>query len=277
MKFDSINRLTLFGFALAGIIFSGVIGVSAQGPVANESRVENVNLAANTQESIELIIRNYLLKNPSIIREAMQALQAQEAAENQRRVAESLRTLKSDLYSDTESPSIGNAKADVPIVVFFDYNCGHCKNSLPALQNLVASDPSIRIVYKELPIMGPQSQTAAFAALAAKRQGKYAEFHVALMESVEINEEVIKSISDRLGLNYATLQKDMSDPRLNEALNRNLRLASTLGINGTPGYVVGGQIIPGAIDAGTLMNFLNVERGKLKEVKSAGKDVGAMK
>ncbi len=147
--------------------------------------------------------------------------------------------------------------------MFFDYNCGYCKTTLPELTALISKDPSLRVVYKELPILGPQSQVAAQAALAAHRQGKYSEFHNALIETEGASDDEIKSVSDRLGLNYATLKKDMEDPNLNESLNNNQTLALSLGISGTPAYLIGDQIIPGAIDSVALAKLVSEERAKL--------------
>ena len=277
MKFNLAYRFTCFAILMAVVVLSGITQVWAQTSKTTKISSKSATVTNKERKSIELIIREYLLANPSIIRDAMQALQIQEEKEKRQRAAESLKILKSDIYSDPESPSVGNAKADVSIVVFFDYNCGHCKNTLPALQGLLSKDPSLRIIYKEFPILGPESQLASLAALAAKRQGKYSEFHHALMASSEINNSVIKGISDSLKMNYTTLQKDMSDPKLNEALNRNLRLASSLGINGTPAYIVGNQIIPGAIDSESLKRVVQAERENLAKTKTLGKNIGTMK
>jgi protein-disulfide isomerase len=114
--------------------------------------------------------------------------------------------------------------------------------------------------------MSLQSQIAAKAALAAQRQGKYLEFHNTLLESDSSSDETIKSISDKLGLNYAALQKDMDDPKINQALERNHRLATALGVNGTPSYLIGEQFIPGAIDSASLAKVMSDERAKLINV-----------
>lgn len=220
---------------------------------------------APTRAEIENIVREYLIKNPSVIREALQALEAQEAAEKSRLAAQRLTSLTTEIYADPDSPVAGNAAADISVVVFFDYFCGYCRKSLPALPALLAQDPSLRIIYKELPIMGPASQTASLAALAAGRQGKYVEFQQALVTARDTEEPTLKEIAHRLGLNYAQLHKDMSDAKLGEALARNHQLAAALEIGGTPCYVVGGQIIPGAVDADTLTRIIAAERAKKAE------------
>ena len=150
--------------ALAAILLLGVSRTQAQTPANVAPSPTPLPISKDQRETIETVIREYLLKNPSIVREAMQALQAQEEKEKQERAANSLKSLEKDIYSDLDSPTVGNPKGDVSIVVFFDYHCGYCKQSLPALRELLTRDSSIRIVYKEFPILGPESQVAARAA-----------------------------------------------------------------------------------------------------------------
>lgn len=258
----AIIRRTLI-INLAVILFIGLIQIQAQTTTTVKISSSNENISEPQKEAIENIVRDYLLKNPIVIREAMQALQVKEEQEKQELVANNLRNLRKEIFSDPNSPTTGNSNADISIVAFFDYNCGHCKNSLPALNEILKTDSSVRIIYKEFPILSPQSQLGAQAALAANRQGKYVEFHNALIAAQEINEDVIKQISEKLGLNYETLKKDMNDGKTNESLANNYKLATDLGINGTPAYIVGGQIIPGAVNADALTNIIAAERAKL--------------
>jgi protein-disulfide isomerase len=261
MKRPIIKRLLVLNLAM--ILSFGMFEVQAQTLKTVKSAERTTTSDKTATEAIEKIVREYLLKNPSIIREALDALQAQEAREKQLQVASNLKMLKKELYFDPESPTAGNPEGDVSIVVFFDYNCGYCKTSMPAVRAILSRDSSIRVVYKEFPILGPQSEFGAMAALAANRQGKYSAFQIALLESDEINDKSIKAISDKLGLNYAALRKDMDDPKIAEALMRNLKLAQSLSIDGTPGYIVGEQIIPGAIDAAVLADIVKTERTRL--------------
>lgn len=256
-------------FTSAGILFlslvaSSVVEVNGQAkqPIGfDPSIVVSPSTAAeNDVEAIEKIVRNYLMKNPAVIREAMQALQAQELKEKQERAANQMKEFRSEILFDPGSPIGGNAKGDISIVVFFDYNCGYCKQTLPQLQSISEKDPLVRIVYKEFPVLGPQSTFAARAALAASRQGKYVEFHNALMTAESTDEDSIKSISKTLGIDYSKLQKDMADPQIDEQITRTQRLAGSLDINGTPAYIIGDRIIPGAIDAESLTNILVAER-----------------
>jgi protein-disulfide isomerase len=276
MKPTVVNRIAFITLAAAVILLLSLSYGSAQTPASTKTGPTTEPVTKEQRETIEKIIREYLLKNPSLIRDAMQALQAQEEKEKQERAANSMKELKSDIYSDPDSPIAGNPKGDVTIVVFFDYNCGYCKKSLPELQALLDKDPMLRVIYKEFPILGAQSQISATAALAAKRQGQYAAFNHALFAADGAGDGMIKGVSDRLKLNYAKLQQDMADPKLNEELERNMKLATALDINGTPAYIVGNQIIAGAIDMDALAKLVAAERAKLvtsraPEIKAGSK------
>lgn len=217
------------------------------------------------RSAIEMIVTDYLVKNPSVIREAMQALELQEQREAELRIAESLRANEQQLFADADSPVAGNAAGDVSVVVFLDYNCGYCRSTLPHLQSIAESDPGVRIIFKEFPILGMQSHTAALAALAAKRRGKYLEFHNELLVAEAAGEGSIREISQKLGLDFARLQKDMADPELADQINRNLQLAASLSINGTPAYIVGDQLIPGALNLESLKTFIGIARAKAEQ------------
>ena len=257
-----INQFVML-VALLGIGFSLTI---AQTPTKGTTNTPKP-VAAEQRETIETVVREYLLKNPSILREMTQSLQAQEEKERQERAAANLKTHKTELYADLDTPIVGNPKGDVTIAVFFDYNCGYCKKTLPGLQTLIAKDPSLKVVYKEFPVLGAPSLLGARAALAAHKQGKYAAFHEALVQLPNITLEEIKALSERLGLNYERLVKDLEDAKTMEALERNAQLASALEINGTPAYIVGDQLIPGAIDADALAQLVAMERAKSTKAK----------
>jgi protein-disulfide isomerase len=187
-------------------------------------------------------------------------LQVQEEKEKRERAAANMELLRSEIYSDADSPVAGNAKGDVSVVVFYDYFCGYCRRTLPALDTLLVNDHAVRIIYKEFPILGPQSLAAAKAALAAGRQGKFVEFHRELVNADGAGADVIKAVAERLGLDYAKLQKDMLDPKIGAAIDRNIRLAEALHINGTPAYLVGDRLIPGAIDSESLARLIKDAR-----------------
>ena len=250
--------------AIVTVLLIGISAVSAQKKVKTSVSDSNAE-----KQTIEKIVREYLLENPEIIREAMQALQAKEEKAKIQLTAENLKKLNAEIYSDQDSPIGGNPEGDVTIVAFFDYYCGYCRQSLPNLENLVANDKSVRIIYKEFPIMSQKSDVVARAALAAKRQGKYLEFHKALLETDEIGGEAVEFVSKKLNLDFERLQKDMNDPKIVEVLYRNAKLAESLNVSGTPAYIIGGQIIPGAINADSLSKIVAAEREKLPKTKIA--------
>jgi protein-disulfide isomerase len=254
------------------VFFATAVNGFGQGPTRQASQSQQTNSTATStegeQKAIEDIIRNYLLKNPIVIREALKALQIQEQKDKEERTANLIKELRSEILSDPNSPIGGNRDGDVSIVVFFDYNCGYCKQTLPQLQSILENDPLVRVVFKEFPVLGPQSWFAAKAALAAARQGKYVEFHNALMTAENTDEDSITSVSKTLGIDYTKLQKDMADPQIDEQLARVQRLAGTLDINGTPSYIVGDRIIPGAIDAESLTRFVMLERKNVEDAIS---------
>jgi protein-disulfide isomerase len=127
----------------------------------------------------------------------------------------------------------------------------------PTVAEIIAADPDLRVVYKEFPILGPGSTFAARAALAAQRQGKYAPFHEALMRAGEsLDEEQVLEIAEAVGLDTERLDQDMQDPAIQEAIARNLQLANALGITGTPSFVIGDRVVPGAVDLRTLQSLI---------------------
>lgn len=262
------------GFITSAIALS-FFAAQAQ-TTATSQTVSKAPVVSNEQkENIEKIVREYLLSNPEVIRDAMRELDIREQKARMERAAKAMAGLKADIYDDPASPVVGNPKGDVTVVVFFDYNCGYCKKSLPELQGLIAKDPMLRVIYKEFPILGAQSQIAATAALAAKRQGQYAAFNHALFASDGAGDAMLKGVADRLKLNYAKLQQDMADPQLVAEIERNLKLAEALEINGTPAYIIGDQIIPGAIDIDSLTRLVIGERSKAAAIHQT--DVAAPK
>lgn len=225
-------------------------------------------LSPEQRKAIESIVHEYLVSNPAVVREAIEALQKQEEAQQQQQRALVFQQHATELFQDPASPVGGNPNGDVTVVEFFDYQCGYCKKVAPAVEALIERDPNVRIVYKEFAILGEQSVTAARAALAAHRQGKYVEYHQALMTSGSIDDDTLKTSAEKLGLNYATMQKDMTDLALQALLDKNFNLARELDITGTPAFVIGDRLIPGAVSTDTLIEIINKERLRKKEAQT---------
>lgn len=203
--------------------------------------------------AIEKIVREYIVANPEILVEAMAELERRQDAQRQAAAKAALVERRAELLSDPVTPPGGNPQGDVTIVEFFDYHCGYCKQVHPTVKAVVAADRNVRVVYKELPILSESSRVAALGALAAARQGKYPEMHAALMETRgEITRERLMAVARDLRLDATRLERDMADPALAARIEANLSLARALGVTGTPAFVIGNRVVPGAIDAETM-------------------------
>ncbi len=246
------------------VVVAGLALIPAIAVAQSKSGASGVS--PEQRKAFEGVIKDYLLKNPIIIRQAIEALRTQEEAAKKAQAAAALKTHKDQLFYDKTSPVAGNPKGDITIVEFFDYNCGYCKRAAPTLKAVMKKDPNVRIVYKEFAILGPKSIIAARAALAAQRQGKYQEFHDGLMTG-QADEDSIAALANSLGMDYAKLRKDMGDPKINQVLQNNYQLATTLGINGTPAFVIGERLVPGAVGVAALTQIIKEERAKMKAGK----------
>ena len=198
-------------------------------------------------------VREYLLNNPEVVAEALERLRAREVAAKELAIQSTIKARADELLRDPDSPVGGNAEGNVTLVEFFDYNCPYCRRVAPTMTQLMADDPQLRVAYKEFPILGPNSLLAAKAALAARRQDKYVAFHERLMDRKgTVDEKFILSAAAQTGLDVDRLKTDMKAPEIAAAIQKNIQLARALGINGTPGFVIGDQIIPGAVGLGVL-------------------------
>jgi protein-disulfide isomerase len=209
------------------------------------------------REAIEGIVRDYLLHNPDVLIEALHGAEDKLNREADAKAAKVLSDQRREIFDDPATPVGGNPRGDVTIVEFFDYRCPYCKQVLPSLQALLKEDQKLRFLYKEMPVLGPQSVTAAHAALAAERQGKYEAFHNAMMATKgQITDETVYKVAGSVGLDVERLKQDMSAPDIGQALKTNLALADALNIRGTPGFIVGNHIVPGAMDLDALRNMV---------------------
>lgn len=217
--------------------------------------------AADADDDFGGRVREYLLANPEVIVEAMQALEMRRQQAENTEAQATLASRADDVFSDPESPVGGNADGDVTMVEFFDYNCPYCRQVAPVMAEAAAADPGLRIVYKEFPILGPGSIFAAKAALAAERQGKYGEFHEALMNADgRVEEATVLAIAEEVGLDVERLKEDIEDPAIQAEIDGNLELAQALRINGTPGFIIGDEILRGATDLATIQELIGKAR-----------------
>lgn len=214
-----------------------------------------------SQSEFDQRVRAYILAHPEVLVEALQSLDAKQRAAEAAQAKAALAARADDLYRDKQSPVGGNTQGDVTMVEFFDYNCPYCRQVAPVVEQAAAGDSQLRIVYKEFPILGPDSVFAAKAALAADRQGKYGAFHKALYAvKSRVTEAVVLKVAADIGLDVSRLKTDMQDAAIQAAIDRNVELAQALNITGTPGFVVGNQIFPGATDLNTMKKLIEQAR-----------------
>jgi len=199
--------------------------------------------------AIEQIVRDYILQHPEVILESVRLFKEREQTAQNVHSKEALSASLTDLQQDPSSPVTGKA-GGVTIVEFFDYHCGYCKRAEGTIEKLLADHPDIRFVFKEFPILGPESTLAAKAGLAAQKQGGYVKFHQALMTLTgPITMDAIAELAHKQGLDVSKLKTDMESPEVQAILARNHDLAHKVGVRATPSFVIGSELVSGAIDA----------------------------
>lgn len=206
------------------------------------------------RKEIGEIVRQYLIENPDVLVEVSRELEKrQQVAEDEQR-AEALAANAKDVFKSDGDLVVGNPDGDVTMVEFFDYNCGWCKKGLPEVLSLLETDKNLRLVLKEFPIFGGDSDYAAMAALASRKQGKYWDFHVAMLQHEgKITAQEVDRIATEMGMDLAKLKDDMRAPDVAEILQRNHQLAQALAINGTPAFIIDKTVVPGYLPKDGLM------------------------
>ncbi|TVR09750.1 MAG: DsbA family protein [Salinarimonadaceae bacterium] len=236
-------------FVIKGALAAGFLAIGAM-TVLGGAAAQQQRFTAEETQAIESIVRDYLLSNPEIVHEMFAELERREqvAREDSRR--RTLETSAALLY-EADDIILGNPDGDVTLVEFFDYNCGYCKRALEDLHAMIADDPDLRVVLKDYPVLGPGSLEAARIVLAARNQlspSQAAEFHIRLMETRGlVNAERATSFARDLGLDVARLEVDANSDDVREILVTNYQLADDLGLTGTPAWVIGDQVVSGAV------------------------------
>jgi protein-disulfide isomerase len=207
------------------------------------------------RKATEAVVRAYILENPEIITEAVTILQ-------QREVANRLGSAKGKLTTPFPGAEAGNPKGDVTLVEFTDYNCGFCRSSVADVERLVEGDGNIRLVYREVPILSSTSRDAALWALAAAKQGKHAGFHKAMFTGGRPDAQSIRIAATRAGVNIAAAQKFITSPEAVAEVDGNLGLMQQIGVSGTPTFIIGNQILEGALGYEALETAVAKARGR---------------
>jgi len=233
-------------FLLAALFLSGL----ALPPSATSAGADEFTAAQRTE--IVKIIRDALKRDPSILREAVIALQAEDG-EREKSAARAAVSAARDALVTPDDPVAGNPRGNVTIVEFFDVRCPYCRKLEPEMSAFLASDPDVRLVYKDLPILGAPSVLGTKALLAAQKQGAYEKLRDALMRvPPDITRAAVETQAKQLGLDSNRLLRDMDDPSLQQRIDANLQLAQRLGIQGTPAMVIGEDMLDGAVNAAEL-------------------------
>ena len=208
------------------------------------------------------LLRRSLREDPSILRDAMAGLEQAELAKRNSAQTAAISARAEQLFRDPADPVKGNPQGAVTLVEFFDARCGYCKRLHPNMEQLLQRERDVRVVMKDLPILGPASVTASRALLAAQRQNLYVPFYDALMRlREEPTEAVLRREAERVRIDWARLRRDMDDPAIQTQIARNMELARALDIQGTPALVIGTTIVPGAVDLAELQRLTAAARG----------------
>lgn len=233
-------------------------GASTQAAV---STIDAGPFSAEQRQAIERIVKDYLLKNPEILLEVGKELEQRQAAaqvaQQQRLIMEN----KSQIFAAPTDFVLGNPNGDIAVVEFFDYNCGWCKRAVDEISKLAAADSNVKIIFKEFPIFGEDSVIAAKAAMASIKQGKYWDFHRALMkEQRRVTEDVVFQVAEKVGLDVAKLKSDMNNPEYDAAIKSTSDIAQGLGFEGTPGFIVDSKVHYGFLPADGLQQLIGEAR-----------------
>jgi protein-disulfide isomerase len=217
-------------------------------------------VADTDRARMEVVVRDYMLSHPEIIPQAMQKLQDREVAQQQNEAVKVVAANAHAILEPFGSAWAGNPKGDVVAVEYFDYNCGYCRASLPAIDQLIASDPKVKVVFRELPILSEASGVAAKLSLAAADQGKFKTFHDALYAGGPLTSESIAAAAKTAGLDMA--KAAAFAPKAQAEIASNLELAHKMNMTGTPSWVIGDRIVSSALPLEELQKAVAAARAK---------------
>ena len=214
---------------------------------------------------IEAIIKDYLIKNPEIMQDVLQELEKRQTMAETEKAKAAITSNKEALFNSRHQVTLGNPKGDVTMVEFFDYNCGYCKRAMTDMMELLKSDSSLKVVLKEFPVLGEGSvqaaQVGAALALQDKSGKKYLDFHQKLLSGRgQADGTRALAAAKEAGADMARLEKDMNGPEVRAALEESFKLAETLGLNGTPSYVINDDVVIGAVGVKVLQEKINTAR-----------------
>ncbi|MBV9346577.1 MAG: DsbA family protein [Pseudolabrys sp.] len=248
-----MRHIVVSAAILAGLALAAPVAFAQSRPELDAAIKDY--LARNPQD-VQRIVRDYLSKNPEVMQEAIaEFVKRQRAGGGQPDRSAAVKSNAETIFNSKRQVVLGNPKGDVTLVEFFDYNCGFCKRALNDKLELMKSDTKLRVVLKELPVLGSGSTEAAQVAVAVRMQdagAKYLNFHQRLLGGRSANKATAMAAAREAGLDMDRIERDLSSEEVKETLEETRRLAGLLGINGTPSYVVGDQVVVGAVGQAAL-------------------------
>ena len=231
--------------------------------VATPQFVSAQSFSSAQKSDIERVVHDYLIAHPEVLQEAMSELEKRQTAAEAEKHKVAVKEHAQQLFSSPNQVTLGNPKGNVTFVEFFDYNCGYCKRAMSDMLTLLKNDPKLKVVLKEFPVLGPGSLEAARVAVAVRMQDpkKYLSFHTKLLGGRGPADEAhALAVAKDIGMNMPQLQKDMKSPEVKATLDEDFKLAEALGLNGTPSYVIGSDVVVGAIGLQGLQEKVNTAR-----------------
>lgn len=217
----------------------------------------------NDVEKTELIIKEYLMNNPEVIIQAVEGLQQRKMQEMEGKISKVVSENKSEIENASTSPVMGNPNGDIIIAAFYDYNCGYCKKGDAFMEQLIKSDANVKLVLKPFPIMGEDSKFAALVALAVYQSApdKFLSIHNGLMEMRPVTKQAVEKLLLANNLDIKLIEQAMQNEVIQKSLDKNIKLAGEMKIQGVPAYVINGRLVPGMLDLGQLKNMVAEIRG----------------
>jgi len=223
------------------------------------------DFSAAQRSEIEKIIKDYLIKHPEVLQEAMAELEKKQQLAETEKARSAIKNHSDALFNSPRQVVLGNPQGDVTFVEFFDYNCGYCKRALNDMVELMGKDPKLKVVLKEFPVLGPGSVEAAQVAVAVRMQDKtgkkYLEFHQKLLGGRgQVDKAKALATAKEIGLDMTRLDKDLKSEEVSKTLEESMKLAEALGLNGTPSYVIGNDVVIGAVGQAQLSQKIQAAR-----------------
>ncbi|HEY6380714.1 MAG TPA: DsbA family protein [Pseudolabrys sp.] len=222
-------------------------------------------LSASQRGEVERIIREYLIAHPEVIQDAMAELERRQSAADAEKHKAAIKQYSQAIFNSPRQVVLGNPDGNVTFVEFFDYNCGYCKRAMDDMLALMKDDPKLKVVLKEFPVLGPASLEAAQVAVAVRMQDKtgkkYLEFHQKLLTGRgQVDKARALAVAKDIGLDMVRLEKDLASPEIKATLQESFKLAEALGLSGTPSYVIGDNVVVGAVGLEALREKVNTSR-----------------